>query len=255
MFQNPYEIGANQEIGVMGKRLEGEVISHHPTQNGLVQIKIKGLHDGWPNDCIPYQQAEQGYGAGNNQAGKVGEIPPVGAKTYSRFLSDNQYHPVYTAGPSSDDKKIDDFTNEKVYPYAYGSVDQGGHKEVVNTKEGEESYSRSHVKGSNFGIDKDGNINHSSAAKLMQMAKEVMMQAAEGVMLSGKSGHLKFDNLILEGKSIEIRGAAKSTVPITLGAAGPGSVASPTLPSAGKRPSFSSGNKSGGGSSSGSAST
>jgi hypothetical protein len=241
MLSNPATIVSNQQLGLMGQRMVGEVVEHHPEKHGLVRVRIRGIHDNWPKDCLPWQQGEAGFGHGNDKTTQMKPIPPVGAKVYSKFLSNNQFHATYGDGPSSDDKKVDEFTKEGDYPNVYGSADHGGHKEVVNTKEGEESWTRSHIKGTSLGIDKDGNLNHTSAAGVNHTGKSVNMKSSEGTNIEGQTGHFKFGGkLIIEASEIEFRhGSAKTTTPILPGAAGPQSPTAPTLPTAGTRPSFS----------------
>jgi hypothetical protein len=230
-------ITANQQIGLRGQQLVGEVVSHHPEIVGMIRMRLRGIHDGWPEDCLPWSRAEEGTGVGNNQSGSKKATPPVGAKVFGKFLSDNQYHPTYSEGPPSDDKKVPGVNDSNDI---YGHKDQGGHSEVTNIAEGAESWLRSHLKGTNFGIDKDGKMNFNVADAMQHIAKEIIHKATGGLTMEGASGHIKVaGSLILEAASIEFRhGGARSTSPIVMGATGPSAPQAPSLPKAGQRPQF-----------------
>lgn len=239
MLSSMDTITSNQQLGLRGQQLVGEVIEHHPSIVGMVRVRLRGLHDKWPNDCIPWSRAEEGNGTGNNQSGSKKPTPPVGAKVYGKFLSDNQYHPTYSEGPPSDDKKVPGVNDSNDI---YGHKDQGGHSEVTNIAEGLESWIRSHLKGTNFGIDKDGAMNFNVADALNHIAKNIAHKVTDAMNFEGKSGHMNFgETLILEAKNIEIRGTMiKSSIPIVPGAQSPQAPTAPTLPQAGQRPQFAS---------------
>jgi hypothetical protein len=237
MFSSMDTIAANQQLGLQGQQLVGEVIAHHPDIVGMVRVRLRGIHDKWPEDCIPWSRAEEGSGTGNNQSGSKKPTPPIGAKVYGKFLSNNQYHPTYSEGPPSDDKKVPGVNDSNDI---YGHKDEGGHSEVTNIKEGAESWLRSHLKGTNFGIDKDGKMNFNVADAIQHIAKEIIHKATGGLTMEGSEGHIKVaGKLIFEAASMEFRhGGATTSMPIMPGASGPQAPTAPTLPKAGERPKF-----------------
>jgi len=233
---------ATRQTSIKGQKLVSEVVKHHPDQNGLVQIRTRNIHDDWPEAALPWVQMKGGYGSGNNQGttDTTKQIPPVGSKVYSQFEDDSQYHGVYFGGPASDDKKIPEFTGEN-YGHTYGQADPGGHLVVTNTKEGSESYSRTHPTGTTHGMDKDGGYN-------VNAAKKVSMGGEEGMFKFDKDGALEFGGdlviraggkVTFEGKSMEFKhGGATSTTPITLGGGGPSAPSSRTKPVKRGRPKY-----------------
>lgn len=237
MLSSMNTIAKNQQLSLQGQQLVGEVIAHNDKIPGMIRVRLRGLHDGWPEDCIPWSRAEQGTGTGNNQAGSKKPTPAIGAKVYGKFLSNNQYHPVYSDGPPSDDKKVPGVNDSNDI---YGHKDEGGHSEVTNIKEGAESWLRSHLKGTNFGIDKDGKMNFNVADAMQHIAKEIIHKATGGLSMEGAEGHIKVaGKLILEAASIEFRHqGATTTMPIMPGASTPQKPEAPSLPKAGQRPKF-----------------
>lgn len=223
MFQSYGSFLYNREVSIKGQKQVSEVVAHHEKQNGLVRVRTRGLHDDWPEDALPWVQMKGGFGSGSS-GGTVDptkQVPPIGSKVYSQYEDNSQYHGVYFGGSATDDKVVEDFKGQE--KDSYGHADPGGNLHKVSTKEGEESIERQHVKGSGDKFNKDGDYEN---------------KVAGGHMFEGqKDGHFKYKGkLILEAEGgIEIRGLARSTMPIQPGAPSP---SAPSAPKARKRPTY-----------------
>jgi hypothetical protein len=212
-------------------------------QNGLVRVRVRHLHDGWPNEALPIVQMKGGFGSGNNQGttDATKQIPPVGSKVYVEFENDSQYHGVYYGGSATEDKKIPEFTGDN-YGKVYGHADVGGNIHAVGTEQGKEFISRTHVTGTGDMIDKDGNY-------LLNALKDHIFSGAsfKGTFDSGHALDVKgttewkFEDLIINAKSIKFQhGGATTNMPIALGGAGPSSPSSRTKPVKRNRPTYNS---------------
>lgn len=211
-------------------------------QNGLVRVRIRDLHDGWPKEALPITQMKGGFGSGNGQGttDEFKQLAPVGSKVFAEFENNSQYHPVYQGGSGTEDKKVKEFTGDN-YGHTYGRVDPGGNLVKTNTKEGEEDYTRQHVSGTTHNMDKDGNYNISAAKNFVAGGEAGKMQFdKDHTIEAGGDGHLKYGGkLIIEASEIEFRhGGARSTTPITLGGGAPSKPGNRTKPTKRTRPTY-----------------
>jgi hypothetical protein len=263
MFQNYGNFFLNRKTSIKGQKLVGEVVEQlgvdksgqgasdggdsdgsgsTTKQNGLVRIRVRDLHDGWPDEALPVFQMKGGFGSGNNQGttDPTKQIPPVGSKVFAEFENDSQYHGVYHGGSATEDKKIPEFTGDN-YGKVYGHADIAGNLHAVGTEEGKEFISRTHVSGAGDTIDKDGSYT---------------VNAVKDHNANGENHNGKYDKnhnldiggdavwkvkgkLIVSADQIEFQhNGAKSTIPITIGASGPQSPGSRTKPTKRNRPSY-----------------
>lgn len=190
MLYNIGSVFGRRKQQIQGQELIGVVVNdkHPEGKHGLIQVRIRNLHDGWADKDLPWQKARQGYGAGDSAITEVEPIPPIGTKVYCRAEDNTQYHMTYRAGPPSEDKHNSELINDD-YPNVYGRVDRGGNLERTNNKEGKNEYEYEHQSGTKLKIDNDGNIVWSGAKKLILSGKEgveilgknVIIQAEEDV--------------------------------------------------------------------------
>lgn len=216
----------NRQTSIKGQKLVSQVVKHHEKENGLVQVRTRGIHDDWPDESLPWVQMKGGFGSGNN-AGTTDatkQIPPVGSKIYSEYEDNSQYHGVYHGGSATDDKKIPEFTGKENYGKTYGHADPGGNLHRVGTEEGKEFIERTHKTGSGDMYDKDGNYsNKASGGHTFEAQKDMVFKT------KGK--------LVLDADQIEFRHkGAKTSMPIQMGG---GSPSAPSAPKARNRPSYS----------------
>ncbi len=87
MMQRSQSIKNQELIGVVES-------NKHPdgSKNGLIQIRIRGIHDDWDTKHLPWQKSSNGFGAGDKDITEFEEIPAVGTKVYCRSEDGSQYH-------------------------------------------------------------------------------------------------------------------------------------------------------------------
>ena len=224
MFTSWASFFATRQTSIKGQKLVSEVVKHHDKQNGLVQVRTRGLHDDWPEEALPWMQMKGGFGSGNNggTTNPTEQIPPVGSKVWTQFEDNSQYHGQYFGGAASDDKKLEPFTGDN-YGKAYGHADIAGNLKRTGTEEGKEYIEEVHVKGTNYKMDENGNFN-------IAATKALNFESQDGGTIKVKG------KLVLEADEIEFKHkGAKSTMPIQTGG---GSPSAPNAPKSRSRPVF-----------------
>lgn len=146
-----------------------------PKKLGRVKIRTARLK-GVPDELIPWgRSATQGGNAGSGVGST--KIPPIGAKVMVQYDGNDHHYPVFrgttpTADVYGSEKEPAEHADHKGdYPDVYGELDQAGNLFQVNTKEGSESITTRHIKGSTQTIDKDGNTTTASAKDATVSAK------------------------------------------------------------------------------------
>jgi hypothetical protein len=265
VFQSYGNFFLNRKTSIKGQKLVGEVVEQlgvkksgqqgaaaqgggasdgsgsTDKQNGLVRIRVRDLHDGWPDAALPVFQMKGGFGSGNNQGttDPTKQIPPVGSKVFTEFENDSQYHGVYHGGSATEDKKIPEFTGDN-YGKVYGHADVGGNLHAVGTEEGKEFIARTHVTGAGDTFDKDGNYINNAVKDHNFSGESFKGTYEKGHNLDVKgTTEWKFEDLVINAKSIKFQhGGATTNIPITMGGSGPQSPGSRTKPTKRNRPTY-----------------
>lgn len=240
MFTSFASVFAGRSTSIKNQKLVSEVVKHSEKQNGLAQVRTRGLHDDWPEAALPWVQLKDGFGSGSKDGttNPTQQLAPVGSKVYTQFEDESQYHGQMFSGPASDDKKNPEFTGDN-YGKTYGHADPGGNLHRNGTEEGKEFIERTHVSGSGDKYDEKGNYtNKASGGHNFEAQKDMNFKTGGDMNFEGQTINLKGAKLILEGATMEIRGDAKSTKPILPGAPGPGTPSKPSAPTKRQRPTF-----------------
>jgi hypothetical protein len=160
-FTNLLREMGNRSIGQ--RRLSGWVVNNKdPEQNQRVRVRIHDLHEGIPDDKLPWFAAGDlpSY-SGSADLGNHGPLPPVGSKVWVTFDDDTQYHGTYHGAVVNSKNQIPEFTGKDSiygpdYPQAYGSVDESGNLSGTSTIRDTKAFT--HVSGTGHEIDGRGNF-------------------------------------------------------------------------------------------------
>lgn len=159
---------------------QGSVIDNEdPEKLGRVKVRMP-YHQGVSDDLIPWSRAAHTDVANAGDGVGSTNIPPIGAKVMARHDGGNPYHPTYQgAAPvhdvySNEGKGTVHADQKGDYPHVRGHTDAAGNTFQVNTKEGKESITQTHITGSTSSTDKDGNMQVASAKDAVVSAKGVV---------------------------------------------------------------------------------
>jgi hypothetical protein len=176
---------------------------------GRVKIRVPQLHRTIPDEDLPWVFPMSEGTPGFEGDGGVGafNVPAKGAKVRTK-MDQNDPHQLRYGGsiPTENVIKNNEIRNDPDYPHVAGFVDHGGNKFRTNNKEGKTEIDYTHVSGSGFKIDNDGNVYLYSAKKLFIGAKDdVEIVSDKAVKVHGKGG-----NLSLKGTQILENGSDES---------------------------------------------
>lgn len=158
---------------VQGNKLRGVVVNNNdPEKRGRVKVRYRDIHDNISDEDLPWSSPKEGFGSGSKGVGHV-KVPPVGTTVFGSHQDNSLYHPEYTEGPATDDKKVDELTGDD-YPHNRGHVDHKGNYTFHQGKDDDNTVGFTHQSGSGQVTDKDGNVTHMGAGKYkINGAKEI----------------------------------------------------------------------------------
>jgi hypothetical protein len=133
---------------VSGNKIRAIVVDNKdPEKRGRIKARGRDIHDNFPDDHLPLAMPGHGFGAGAKNLGEV-DVPPIGSVVFLTHQDNSLYHPQYTKGPSTDDKKVKGLTDDD-YPHVVGNRDRAGNISSNNYKPKEDSSSKGEAKSVN----------------------------------------------------------------------------------------------------------
>jgi hypothetical protein len=176
MFTTFAEMMSGRSRDVDSNKLRGVVVDNNdPKKLGRMKVRYRDVHDNIKDEDLPWSGQHEGYGSGGKNVGTT-DIPPVGSTVFGSHRDDSLYHPEWTKGPATEDKKLDD--SQKDYPHTREHQDHNGNQNLHETKDGDNKFTNTHQSGTQNVTDKDGNY-------ALNGAKNVNVSGAETVNIVG----------------------------------------------------------------------
>lgn len=202
-----------------------------PKGLGRVRLRIRGLHDGVPDEHLPWASKSETR-AGGGGTGSAG-VPPKGTKIRVTMRDNSPYSPEYSAAPATEDTKVEEeFKSE--YGNVEGHIDPAGNKFSQQTRDGNNVTTFHHASGTSIVIGNDGSVNIAGAKKGAISFAEELVLSSKKVKIHGQDGvEIAGNGKVLITSKEEVAFAApqvtSSIVPITPNGYSP---LDPTAPSA-----------------------
>ena len=140
----------------------GAVVNNNdPKKLQRIRVRIHDIHRQVSDNQLPWCLPFTSLFASGAGIGQFGPIPTLNSRVYVCYLDDSPYYPMYLGGTISEDRKLEDFTQEgsataNDYPYVYGKIDRSGNLTLVNTKR--DTFEFHHVTGTRIAIDGYGRV-------------------------------------------------------------------------------------------------
>lgn len=184
MFDTFLQTMTGRSRNPQDQKIRGVVVDNKdPEGRGRMKVRYRDIHDNIPDSDLPWSGQAEGFGSGGKNVGTT-DIPPIGASVFGSHRDGSLYHPEWTKGPATDDKKLDD--SQKNYPDTREHQDHYGNQNLHETKDGENKFTNTHQSGTQNVTEKDGsyslngakNVNVSGAEKVNIVgAKEVIIDS------------------------------------------------------------------------------
>lgn len=183
----------------------GKVIRNDdPKKLQRVKIRVSKLHDGIPDDDIPwtYPSSTNSMGGSSSGGNAVGgsNVPPVGSQVFLTLQDNSLYFGKYSLGPTTKNVKSKEFDSD--YPHNRGSVDPSGNKTENNNKTDNQKHI--HVSGTEFHIDGKGRMKIKIADK--QVGKDAKSTNPKGITIEVQGPvvvHASEDIIFKSAKNIQ----------------------------------------------------
>jgi hypothetical protein len=158
MFEAFHNTISHRSRRIFGNKIRAVVLNNvDPLGTGRIKARCRDIHDQFTDDQIPWSLPKEGFGDGMAGVGKQ-ETPPIGSTIFLEHQDDSLYHPHYSAGPSTQDRKISDLNQDKP-----GKVDRGGNLESTDHSSGNNIITKQHQSGTITTIGTDGTVTKQNA--------------------------------------------------------------------------------------------
>lgn len=201
MWDTFHQMMSGRTRNVQDQKLRGVVVDNNdPEKRGRLKVRYRDIHDNIKDEDLPWSGQGEGFGSGAKNIG-TNDVPPKGATVFGSHRDGSLYHPEWTKGPATDDKKLDD--SQKDYPYTREHQDHLGNQNKHETKDGKNDFTNTHQSGTQNVTDKDGNYSLNGAKNVnISGADTINIVGAKKVIIDSET------EVVIRGSKVSINGGS-----------------------------------------------